>query len=856
MGFSDTSSILRDLPPGREGLSHVLDRLARGVSEILSAGCCEVWVIDSTARATHGFRLAASCGAPIGAVPHPSEWPWPDAPRVDPDLTHASLSAVGAIEPLADGGSEARFSLGIVGFIAATREGAAVDAAAFDRARLLVAALREEIHGRFPEDEIESFQQWLRMRGEIDRRVARAFARVQTLEEIASAIDAFSEELTPTEYSGLYFVDPDTGAFRMYVGRGLSADEIRAAESTALLRHPGLVLRTGVVLDAPDVALEPDVGMPQGHGRPVGSRLFIPVSADGRIVGAIGFANTHPHAYTARHRQVLSYLADFAGLAYARFAAQRALARRGELLEATNLAIERVLGALEWQTAAYASLALLGGALRSGAIALLELPADGRMPAEYVWQPNFGLPWLRAEGVRRLSATTRAALERDEGMDFDPEDGGPPLVLKPVFGEDGLWGVLAVESRSGGARPIDRAERSAIRTLARAFGSAIARERSMLEHNTREKAEVVTRLASRFAQDFNTELWPILLYTEMLERSEGLDARARQQIAEMRAAARRSSKLVEQLLAVAQSTDRVVELVDIAELAIEVSHLLRIQAGRAIEIETNIDADVGGVLGETVALRQSLLELGQHGIASVGDLAGSVRLTVAHADHDGRDHVRISLEHDGAAPIFDEHGRVLEPRPSNARNAQDDAMLGLVVLQRTVADSGGSVRVAPRAEGGGVIEVLLPRVGAMAAVEHTPISDTAASTAEAPKVLVVDDDAAVLAMLREVLEAFGYDPIACPDAAAALEQYENGLSPDLVLTDLTMPGMNGIELTTEIRRRGHATPIICCTGFVEESTERAGLAAGMRAFVRKPVDWDHLRRVLNDALASSETRAR
>ena len=183
-------------------------------------------------------------------------------------------------------------------------------------------------------------------------------------------------------------------------------------------------------------------------------------------------------------------------------------------------------------------------------------------------------------------------------------------------------------------------------------------------------------------------------------------------------------------------------------------------------------------------------------------------------------------------------------------------MLGLVVLQRTVADSGGSVRVAPRAEGGGVIEVLLPRVGAMAAVEHTPISDTAASTAEAPKVLVVDDDAAVLAMLREVLEAFGYDPIACPDAAAALEQYENGLSPDLVLTDLTMPGMNGIELTTEIRRRGHATPIICCTGFVEESTERAGLAAGMRAFVRKPVDWDHLRRVLNDALASSETRAR
>jgi two-component system capsular synthesis sensor histidine kinase RcsC len=93
-------------------------------------------------------------------------------------------------------------------------------------------------------------------------------------------------------------------------------------------------------------------------------------------------------------------------------------------------------------------------------------------------------------------------------------------------------------------------------------------------------------------------------------------------------------------------------------------------------------------------------------------------------------------------------------------------------------------------------------------------------------------------------------------ARAALEQFESGVSPDLVLTDLTMPGMNGIELASEIRRRGHSTPIVCCTGFVEESTERAGLAAGMRAFVRKPVDWDHLRNVLNDALASSGSRAR
>ncbi|MFM7259993.1 MAG: response regulator [bacterium] len=840
----------------------MLNRLARVVADTLSASRCEVWTIDSTARATHGFRLAASAGTLPSSQSHPTDWPRQDASQFDPDVAHASLSASGALEPLPDGGSEARFSLGIIGFVAANRETTAIDPAAFDAVRLLVAALREEVHARFPAEEIESFQQWLRMRGEIDRRVARAFARVQSLEEIAATIDSFAEELTPTEYSGLYFVEPDSGALRMYFGRGLTAEEVRAAESTALLRHPGYVIRTGTVVDTPDCGHESDPasGVPQGHGRHVGSRLFIPVWADGRVVGAIGFANSRAHAFSARHRQVLSYLADFAGLAYTRFAAQRALARRGELLEAANSAIERVLGAVEWQAAAYASLALLGVALGSGAIALLELPTDGRVPAEYVWQPNFGLPWLRSEGVRGISASLRTQLESDEGVDFDPGDGGPLLVLKPVFGDDGLWGVLTVESRRGEARAIDRAERSAIRTLARAFGSAIARERGMLEHNRREKAEVVTRLASSFAQDFNTELWPILLYSEMLERAEGFDARARHQIAEMRAAARRSSKLVEQLLSVSRSKDRVVEIVNVSELAIEVSHLLRIQASRAIEIETDIDADVGGVLGETVSLRQSLLELGRYGIASIGDLAGSVRIAVLQAEDDGRDHVLVRLVHDGLAPMFDGSGRVLEPWPTApANDASGDPMLGLVVLQRTVADAGGTVRITPRLSGGGMIEVLLPCSGKVTS-ESREASPAAADGQEivggAPRVLVVDDDAAVLAMLREVLEAFGFEPIACSDASVALDELARGCRPDVVLTDLTMPGMSGIELTAEIRRRGLVMPVICCTGFVEESTERAGIEAGMRAFVRKPVDWDQLRTVLQDALGSTERAAR
>ena len=63
-----------------------------------------------------------------------------------------------------------------------------------------------------------------------------------------------------------------------------------------------------------------------------------------------------------------------------------------------------------------------------------------------------------------------------------------------------------------------------------------------------------------------------------------------------------------------------------------------------------------------------------------------------------------------------------------------------------------------------------------------------------------------------------------------------------------MPGMTGIEMAREIRKRGFEMPIVCCTGFLDEASERAGAQAGMCAFVRKPVDCDELDRTLRDAI--------
>ena len=891
MDTSDIEHMLALLPQGEGGLPGLLRRLAAEVRRILDADVCRVWIIDSRERANNGFGLAER------VVRNPTDRTASDIHVADPDAIHASLPAQGTIETSRDGRSIARVRLASIGFVEAARTSAPIAPSELAQVRAFVAQLEGEVEARFPAEELESFRHWLRVRGAIDRRAARAFAQVQTIEELAETIDAFSEELTPAEYSGLYFIDPDTGNLRLAYGRGLNAAERAAAEATAMERHPGIVMRTGRVVDVPDTAIERNDGMPSGHGREVRSRLFIPVMSAGGVVGTIGFASSIPHAYTSRHRQILAFLADFAGFAYGRITAQRAMVRRGELLEAANTAAERLLGAQEWEPASYAALALIGSALDANAVALVELSntavgsdvgsgssADSRSNGsqspvsfsattaqstteslEFAWQPTFGFPWLRGARIRSLSAQERADLTTDRGIFVDPNDGAPALLLKPVFVESTLWGVIAYEPKPGVARLIDRAERSALRALARAFGAAIARERLAKAVAHQQKVDAVGRLALGVAQDFSQQLWPILLYTEMLERSPGLDDRARQVLGEMRVAARRASELVEQVLAISRQRDRLIDLVHVADIAIEVSHHVRNGAPNSFSITTSIDADSGCILGDPAQLRHVLLALGLSAIAAHRDRVdrstpSALRMVVEQAAHDGRDFVRIACEFDNTLADF-VMGALMRGEETGE-------------LRRVIAEMGGTIAL----QDGATIEMLLPRVPTDAktnagvagfaafAVESAGVSsDRSALGSEAartastsapvtnaleasPKVLFVDDDAAVLEVVREVLESLGYAVTACRDASAALAQLSSGWLPDIVLTDLTMPGMSGIEMAREIRKRGFEMPIVCCTGFLDEASERAGAQAGMCAFVRKPVDCDALDQTLRTAI--------
>jgi CheY-like chemotaxis protein/putative methionine-R-sulfoxide reductase with GAF domain len=716
-----------------------------------------------------------------------------------------------------------------------------------ERLTALAPLAGERLAGLLPRAELERNNRWLLMQGELDRRAATSLAGVRTVEELGRHIESLAEELFPIEYSGVYFVDPRTSRLRLVYAKGLSESERAAAERTAEQRHPGQVLRTGEAIDVRDTGSDSHADDPPGHGRSVRSRLYLPVRVGGQVVGAIGFASSRPASFGPQHRQALRFLCDLAGVTYARLQAQQEIERRGQLIEATATANERLFSALEWRQAATAALALVGNALDVAALALVRLEHDERAEqVDFVWQPLFGEPWRFRDRVARLQPGERDRLARGLGVAITPDLGGVALgpqvpvqvECKPVSVDGTLWGVVACEGALG------RAERAALRWLANGFAAAMTRERLDRELRERHKVDAVSRLASGIAHDFNNLLWPVLLYSEILERGSGFDDRARQMLRDMRRSATRASELVQQVFAVSRSRDRVLQVVDVAEIAIEVAATARRSAPTAVHIVSTIDSDAGHVLGDEDSVRQLLQQL----LAPAVDAAcgaderapsGVVRLSVERMERDRGSWIRIVVRDEGAA------------------SAEDP--IATAIVRRLSAELGGEV-VCERAAGDAVRELLLPIAlrEPSAPPEPEPTIDELVARAnpapspDAARVLLVDDDAAVLEVARQILESLGYEVVACSAPERAIEVLGDPAVPlSLLLTDLAMPGMDGIGLARECRRLRPQLPIVFCTGFGDTRSERAARELGAAAFIRKPIDFDHYATTIRTAIEGS-----
>jgi len=205
--------------------------------------------------------------------------------------------------------------------------------------------------------------------------------------------------------------------------------------------------------------------------------------------------------------------------------------------------------------------------------------------------------------------------------------------------------------------------------------------------------------------------------------------------------------------------------------------------------------------------------------------------SLAHSTLHAGAYARITVEDNGSGMDEATQARIFEPFFTTKEVGRGTG-LGLALVYGIVTDSGGAIDVASAPGRGSTFAIYLPMVDAPAAVEDPAAGPVARGRGE--RVLVVDDEEALVAVTSEVLKHIGYEPVGCSDGNAALAAFESGRI-DAVIADEVMPGISGTQLARVLRRRRADLPIVLVSGYTGPMLSERALAAGVTEILKKPV---------------------
>jgi PAS domain S-box-containing protein len=381
-------------------------------------------------------------------------------------------------------------------------------------------------------------------------------------------------------------------------------------------------------------------------------------------------------------------------------------------------------------------------------------------------------------------------------------------------------------------------------------------ERHALEERLRqaEKLEALGTLAGGVAHDFNNVLAAILGHADALSGELPPGSVGREDAEQIAAAARRAKGVVQQILAFARRRPAEVALLDVPRTIREELPLVRAATPANVEISLQADEGAGAVRADPTQLHQILLNLSANARDAMAYRGGVLRILVDRAEVPGPDvppglapgsYVRLVVSDTGTGMDAATRARAFEPyfttKPLGAGSG-----LGLSVVHGIAAGLGGGVRLESVVGEGTRAEVWLPRLASGPAPQPAPQAP-AADGGRRP-LLLVDDDPPVARAMARMLTSIGYEVTVAETAEKALERFRS--DPDafeVVLTDQTLPGMGGDELTLALLAVRPSLPVLICSGYSARLDEAEARGVGARALLPKPID----RRQLAEALAAA-----
>jgi len=374
-----------------------------------------------------------------------------------------------------------------------------------------------------------------------------------------------------------------------------------------------------------------------------------------------------------------------------------------------------------------------------------------------------------------------------------------------------------------------------------------------------QKLEAIGTLAGGIAHDFNNILTPIIGYTELIHNNIAAhDPDNAALLQEVLAAAYRAKKLTRQILTFSRGGDEDKKIVFLQPIIKEALKLLRSSIPATVEIRQEIDPDCGMVEADQTKIHQLLMNLctnAYHAVKDGGVITVSLRgqrieaaqYTASQTPPPGC-YVRIGVSDNGPGIAKQHLERIFEPYFTTKAKDQGTG-LGLAVVHGIVKSHGGHIFVESEAGKGTAFLVYLPTAEPCGQREDAGGEPGMETPTGNERILVVDDEAVNAEVLAKILTGLGYEATARTSPVEALETFAKGPEEfDLVITDMTMPVMTGVELAKKILALRPGTPVILCSGFSEGMNAETADALGIRGYVMKPVLRDELAKAVREAL--------
>jgi PAS domain S-box-containing protein len=370
-------------------------------------------------------------------------------------------------------------------------------------------------------------------------------------------------------------------------------------------------------------------------------------------------------------------------------------------------------------------------------------------------------------------------------------------------------------------------------TLARTRENELSLAQEQLRQS--QKMEAMGQLTGGVAHDFNNLLMPIIGSLDVLVRREVGDERERRLIDGALQAAERAKTLVQRLLAFARRQPLQATSVDLRDLIQNMAGLVDSTSGPDVQVHALLAENLPPAKADPNQLEMAILNLAVNardampagGVLTLSASREAI-LPDSRANLPPGDYIRLSIADTGAGMDEATRARAVEPFFST-KGVGKGTGLGLSMVHGLASQLGGELTIDSAPGEGTTVSLWLPvsqdRPNLEVAVDsHGP------RRAAAGRALLVDDEDLVRMATADMLMDLGYEVIEAASGPEALHLIENGLAPDLVVTDHLMPGMSGADLARQVQSRSPEVPVLIISGYAEAEGLPADLARLTKPF--------------------------